>query len=169
MRRALAPGARLGKVVRSLPIARLAGNALFVHAGLLPSWARLGVAGLNEAGRRAWRDAPAFWRRLPKTSLFRNPTGPIWNRTLVETMDPGPLLRSLALVGARRMVVGHTQTAHLPGGKPGRILARFDSHLICVDVGLRGGEGTPRAALLIEGPLGLEWTPGGTRVLWRDP
>jgi hypothetical protein len=168
LRRALGPRGQLGRAVRSMPVAHVSGEAVFVHAGVLPAWARLGVGGLNEAARQAWRDAPGFYRRLPPSSLFRNPSGPLWNRSLVETHDPTPLLRALALLGAQRMVVGHTQTAHLAGGKPGRILTRFDSRLVCVDVGLRAGASTPRAALVVEGPVGLEWTPAGTRVLWRD-
>jgi len=39
---------------------------------------------------------------------------------------------------------------------------------VCVDVGLAGGGATPRVALVIEGPCGHEWTPRGTRLLWRD-
>lgn len=168
MRRALAPGAQLGRVLRNMPIAHLSGGAVFVHAGLLPSWARLGIDGLNRVAKEAWRDAPRFYRRLPRGSLFRNPEGPLWNRSLVGSHDPAPLVRSLELLGARRMVVGHTETENLPGGSPGRILTRFDHRLVCVDVGLRSGESATRAALIIEGGVGLEWTQVGTRTLWRD-
>ena len=93
MRRTLGPRGKLGRVLRAMPIAYAASGAVFVHAGLLPVWARLGIDGLNEAGRRAWAEAPAFYRRLPKGSMFRNMTGPLWNRSLVEGHDPAPLLR----------------------------------------------------------------------------
>ena len=168
MRRALGKASPLGRWLRALPIARAVGDAVFVHAGLVPTWAGLGVAGLNRAGKRAWNEAPAFFRRLSRGSLFRDPMGPLWDRTLVAAFDPGPLARSLALLGARRMVVGHTETEHLPGGMAGRISTRFDHRLVCLDVGLRSGEATPRAALVIEGKVGSEWTPEATRLLWRD-
>jgi hypothetical protein len=39
--------------------------------------------------------------------------------------------------------------------------------LIAIDVGLTSGAGTPRAALILEGSRGYEWTPTRTRLLWR--
>lgn len=165
LRRALAPGARLGRAIRSLPVAHLAGDAVFVHAGLLPRFARLGVDGVNAEARRTWSKAPRFYGGLSRRGVFRHPSGPLWTRELVEDDDPSALRESLALLGAQRMVVGHTQTGYL-GGAPGQVLVRHDGRLVCVDVGLRGGDHTTRAALVMQGGEGFEWTPHGMRLLW---
>src|SRR4051812_18369331 len=42
LRRALGPRGALGKALRALPVTYRSGGTLFVHAGLLPSWAALG-------------------------------------------------------------------------------------------------------------------------------
>jgi hypothetical protein len=77
------------------------------------------------------------------------------------------LTQSLALLGAERMIVGHTQTASLAGGREGRIHVQAAGRLVSVDVGLASGPGAPRAALVLEGGAGYEWTPLGTRLLWN--
>jgi hypothetical protein len=168
LRRALAPRARLGRAIRALPVAHVAGDAVFVHAGLLPRFARLGVDGLNAEARKTWREAPRFYGALSRRSVFRHPSGPLWTRDLVEDDDPSALTKSLSLLGVRRMVVGHTQTAYL-GGMPGQVLMRHQARLVCVDVGLRGGDHATRAALVMQGGEGYEWTPQGMRLLWPAP
>ena len=100
-------------------MAHFACDAVFVHAGLLPRFARLGVEGLNDEARKTWREAPRFYGALSRRSVFRHPAGPLWTRELVEDHDPTALSKSLSLLGVRRMVVGHTQTAYL-GGMPAR-------------------------------------------------
>jgi hypothetical protein len=40
--------------------------------------------------------------------------------------------------------------------------------LIGIDVGLSEEPRAPRAALVIEGTRGYEWTPAGTRLLWSS-
>ncbi len=171
MRKALGERAALGKAVRRLPIAHLAGGALFVHAGLTPVWARHGVDELNRMARAAWAARPSFFQRLPRAHLFRVPNGPLWDRSLAT--ERGPLAAraaalSLALVGARRMVVGHTSTQHIPGGERGRIALRHGGRLVCIDVGLEDAPDSPRSVLVIEGDAGWEWTPRGARRLWTD-
>lgn len=170
LRRALGPRAALGKALRSLPIAYQTHDTVYVHAGLSPEWAELGVEGLNEAAEEAWALRPRRYFKLPKNSLFRDSEGPLWDRSLVEGGRAAAprLTRSLQLLGARRMVVGHTQTKGVKGGEEGRILTLHAGRLVVVDVGLAQGPKAPRAALLIEGAKGSEWRPDGTRVLWRD-
>jgi hypothetical protein len=169
MRRALGPRGALGKALRALPIAYTSGDNLFVHAGLLPAWAELGVSGLAERARQDWVSARGnrLWS-LPKRSLFRAATGPLWDRSLVRggAGTAARLREALRLMGARRMVVGHTQTSSLRGGQEGRISVLAQGRLIVVDVGLAEGEHTPRTALIIDGKRGLEWSPQGLRSLW---
>jgi hypothetical protein len=169
LRKELGPSGRVGRALRALPVAYQAQGCLFLHAGLLPDWAELGVDGLNDRARETWAMAGKRLWSLPKHSLFRDPTGPLWDRSLVcgGVKTRAILNRSLTRLGAVRMVVGHTPTESLPGGAAGRLLVLAGGRLVAVDVGLRSGPSTPRTALILDGPRGLEWTPDKTRVLWN--
>ena len=168
LRRALGARGTLGRALRAMPVAYVTAQTLFVHGGLVPSWARAGLDGLNQQAKECWAAARINLWSLPKKCLFRNPSGPLWDRSLVAG---GPQARrelreTLALVGAQRMVVGHSQTASLPRGRNGRILVMAGGSLIDVDVGLSSRERASSAALIIEGEHGYEWTPDGTHALW---
>ncbi len=168
LRRALGPRGTIGRALRALPVAHLSEGSLFVHAGLLPAWAKLGLAGLDGMAQREWAEGGRGLWTLPKKGLFRSGSGPLWDRSLVRGGADArrALTQSLAVMGARRMIVGHTQTASLAGGREGHIHVQAGGRLISVDVGLASGPGTPRAALIIDGPTGSEWTPAGTQRLW---
>lgn len=169
LRRALGAQGQLGRQLRALPVAHRAQDCVFVHGGILPRWAKLGVDGMNARAKQEWSSAPACMWSLPRHSLFRSTSGPLWDRSLVRrtARARAALVRSLELLGAARMVVGHTQTSAVRGGQVGHILVHAD-RLVLVDVGLRAGTGTPRAALVIRGSKGYEWTPHGSRLLWDD-
>lgn len=169
LRRALGPGGKLGKALRALPVGHLSQGSLFVHAGLLPAWAKLGLEGLDELAQQEWAAGRRGLWTLPKTGLFRSGSGPLWDRSLVRGGAEArrALTQSLALIGAQRMIVGHTQTASLAGGREGHIHVQAGGRLISVDVGLGSGPKAPRAALVIEGGAGYEWTPAETRLLWK--
>jgi hypothetical protein len=169
LRRALGPKSKLGRALRALPVAHVSQGALFVHAGLLPAWAALGLKGLDQLAEREWAAGGRGLWTLPKTGLFRSSSGPLWDRSLVRggTEARRALTQSLALVGAERMVVGHTQTASLAGGREGRIHVQAGGRLVSVDVGLGSGPGAPRTALIIEAGSGYEWTPQARRLLWN--
>jgi hypothetical protein len=168
LRKELGPRGRLGRALRALPVAYQAQGCLFVHGGLLPTWARLGVVGLNERARETWTQAKSGLWSLPKRSLFRDPTGPLWDRSLVRggVRARPNLSRTLRELGAARMIVGHTPTENLPRGAVGSVGILAGGRLVAVDVGLKSGAHTPRTALILDGPRGLEWTPQKTRVLW---
>lgn len=169
LRRALGPRGKLGKALRALPVTHISQGALFVHAGLLPAWAKLGLEGLDQMAQQEWATGGRGLWTLPKKGLFRGSTGPLWDRSLVRggAAARRALKQSLALVGAQRMIVGHTQTASLAGGREGHIHVQARGRLVSVDVGLASGPGAPRAALVLEGGAGYEWTPAETRVLWN--
>lgn len=169
LRRELGPRGKMGRALRELPVAYQTEGYLFLHAGLLPEWAELGVEGLNERAREAWALAGKGLWSVPKHSLFRSATGPLWDRSLVQggVKARALLNRTLTQLGAARMIVGHTPTESLPGGAAGSVLLLAGGRLVAVDVGLRSGPNTPRAALILEGSRGLEWTPNKTRVLWN--
>jgi hypothetical protein len=170
MRRALGANAKLGRALRALPVAYSSQSAVFVHAGLVPDFARLGIDELNRQGQHAWAEAGRSLWSVPKSSIFRNADGPLWDRSLAFGTRPArkALRESLKLLGVRRMIIGHTQTSSVPGGADGRISLVDGSRLVLVDVGLSSGPGTPRAALIVSGSRGSEWTPGGIRLLWDD-
>jgi hypothetical protein len=168
LRRALGPRSQLGRALRALPVAHVSQGSLFVHAGLLPSWAKLGLEGLDRLAEQEWAEGRRGLWTLPKAGLFRSGSGPLWDRSLVRggAQARRALTQSLALMGAERMIVGHTQTASLAGGQEGRIHVQAGGRLVSVDVGLASGPNAPRAALVLEGPTGYEWTPLGPRLLW---
>lgn len=169
LRRALAPNATLGRALRSLPVAYMIQGSLFVHAGLLPEWAKLGIDGLDRLAKQEWAAGKRGIWTLPKRGLFRNGTGPLWDRSLVRGRAKArrALLQSLALLGAERMIVGHTQTSTLRGGRAGHGHVQAGGRLVSVDVGLASGPDAPRAALVLVGSSGYEWTPAATRLLWN--
>jgi len=171
MRRALGPTGRLGRVIRKLPVVVRRGNLILTHAGITPKWARLGVDGINASAARAWAQEPRFWGDLPVQSILRAPNGPLLTRRLA--MERGPEVEAmighvLKLLGGRRMIVGHTRTSRIPGGTEGRIAVRFRQRFIGLDVGMRERHGAPLVALVVKDGIGTEWSPTGTRVLWRD-
>jgi hypothetical protein len=169
LRRAMGPRGEIGEALRSLPIATVAAGCVFCHAALTPRWARLGIEGLERAVRDAWQKAPRFFEDLDARDLLRAARGPLWNRQITlheNAATRGQIERSLARLGVERMVVGHTQTDHIPGGQPGRISLRHDGKLVCIDVGLGRRTPSPRTALIIEDGAGIEWMPGETRQLW---
>jgi hypothetical protein len=170
MRRALGPHGRLGRALRALPIIHQSGGVVFVHGGLLPRWARLGVDGVNHAARAELADVRRRYLQFPKSSIVRSPEGPLWDRSLTSGgPDASKNLRaSLRLLGAERMIVGHTPTSDVKGGSAGRILIRHGGRLVLVDVGLGHGDDAPRTALLIEGGRGIELSKEGTRTLWDE-
>jgi hypothetical protein len=120
------PGGPLARRLAEHPTALALGDTLFVHGGLLPDFARLGVERINQRVA-AWLrgEAPA-----PRALLGED--GPVWTRRFSH--DPGPgecaLAReSLALLGLRRMVVGHTVQAR-------GITAYCGGAVFAADVGL---------------------------------
>ncbi len=169
LRRELGPRGAIGRALRALPVAVRIGDTAFVHSVPSPRWARRGIDGLNDAARAIWTGSPRFWRDLPRSSLFRSLDGPLWNRAIVgrETRATrAELTRTLASLGVARIVVGHTQTRHLPGGERGRIALLHDGRVVCVDVSLGIGSRPPLAALEVGAGSGHEWTPAGRRRLW---
>jgi hypothetical protein len=169
LRRALGPNATLGRALRSLPVAYISRGSLFVHAGLLPEWARLGIDALDRLAKEEWSAGKRGIWTLPKRGLFRNSSSPLWDRSLVRggAKARRALSQSLELLGAERMIVGHTQTASLRGGREGHIHVQAGGRLVSVDVGLASGPDSPRAALVLVGSSGYEWTPAATRLLWN--
>jgi hypothetical protein len=169
LRRELSPRGRLGKALRKLPVACLVDDIVCVHAGILPAYARRGVEALNALAQREWELAGTRYTKLKRRSLFRDPSGPLWDRSLARGGANAALelKQTLSILGAKRMIVGHTPTHTVDASARGRIVTRFGGKLVLVDVGLAEGPEGARTALIVENGGGYEWTPEGTRRLWQ--
>jgi hypothetical protein len=171
MRRAFGPRGKIGRELRRAPIAARAGDAVVVHAGLTARWAGLGLDGLNRAAAAAWAALDSGDRRAFRRSLLCHYWGPLWIRRFAASEGDAverSLDAALARLGARRLVIGHTQTPSLPTGTRGSILTRFGGRVICVDVGMLDTDPSSWAALLVDRGGGREWKPSGERVVWKS-
>lgn len=109
-----------------LPAAVLVNGTVFVHAGIMPAHAALGIDAIN---------------RLVKLQLKRGQfnqgllsvEGPLWTRKLIHgamAKDCSLLEMSLSFLSAKRMVVGHTiQDDH-------NIRSYCDGKLLAIDVAI---------------------------------
>ena len=127
-------------------------------------WAARGLEGLNrcaaaawaalDSDRRAFADRCSAITRAAVESAFAEGDGTTVERSLAAALER---------LGARRLVIGHTQTRSLPSGASGRILTRFDDRVACVDVGLRDEDASTWAALVVDRRGGREWEAFGRK------
>ena len=123
------------------------GDSVFAHGGVLPEHVSYGIARIN-AETRAWmQSGPAA-----APASVASQRGPVWMRDF--SLDPvseqtcAVLGRTLAALGARRMVVGHTtQKSGITSGCSDRVYR--------IDVGLSRFYGGPIQILQIT-PRGVE-------------
>jgi len=143
-------GQEYGDWLRSLPIVyyNRPFQTVFVHAGILPEMASMGIEGINSKGRAAIQDGD--WHHP-----ILGTRGPVWSRTLVHDATRGlcELLKtSLKLLGAKRMVVGHTPQ------RSGQVGEYCDSRLIVVDTMIsrwmdpKGSGNVKALEMTLEGP-----------------
>eukprot|EP00947_MAST-08B_sp_MAST-8B-sp1_P002352 g2352.t1 len=146
------PFSHIGSELRCHPVVARVGADVFVHAGILPGPAKLGVDGINSRARTAlWRSHAAHGSGRSKSSradpLLFGRDGVVWTRQL--SLGHGEnvcrqLGASLEALSAGRMVVGHTIQEH------GRVSTRCDGRLVLVDVGMSDWmDSSPAAALEI--------------------
>lgn len=164
-RLAMGTTGRYGKMIRKLPIALKYGSLLFVHAGLSPMWAGLGLQGLEDEAQKAWQHNPEYYADLEPNGILRDPHGPLWHREYC--FDGGfdtrnQIRSSLECFDAAHMVIGHTRTDAVRPSQLGRPLARLGDRLIMADVGL-GEPGDSGSALVIERGKIEVWTAGGSK------
>jgi hypothetical protein len=180
-----------GSWILGLPAAVKINDVIFVHGGLTPETAALGLREINrqiEAGLRAVTGSidtldPMLYfpgsfadllgiaqmlqgrRNAPDAAIPSEvfaaadailkqvqgiafaPDGPLWyrgNSLENERAEREPLGRTLQLLGARDLVVGHTIT------RSGKITSRFNSRVYRADVGMAYG-GKPAALILERG------------------
>jgi hypothetical protein len=172
-RAALARSGDEGRWLRTLPAIAKRDGCVFVHGGVEPALARLGVNGIaRRASRELARvdrereravretliaaDAPleallALKRPLLhgfETWLITHPDGPFWFRGWAQWSDAevdAQLPAVLSALGAERLVMGHTPQL------PATIRLRAGGRVVLADTGMLGGASFPGGA-----PLALE-------------
>ncbi len=131
-RKAFQPGGPWARRLARLAVAVRVGDSVFVHAGLLPRYARQQLTSLNKA-MRMWlqggAEAPAW---------VNDSDGPLWTRAYAKGDEQAcaTLGKALALLKASRMVIGHTV-------QRGGITNSCDGALWRIDTGMSSAFGGP--------------------------
>jgi hypothetical protein len=121
---ALGPSGDDGRFLRTLDAVAIVDGTAFVHGGVHPDVAALGVAAINDAVRTGIDTSS-------KPPLGND--GPLWFRGYVQApeADACPALeKALKALGATRMVVGHTTR------RDGKVASRCDGRLAVIDIGI---------------------------------
>ncbi len=136
------PGHYWAKKIADQPVILIVGESVFVHAGILPSWAKLGPETIN-AQAQAW----LLGEREQPPEAIVDPEGPVWTRIYSANPDAAAcatLDEALEILGVERMVVGHT--VHTEG-----VTSACAGKVWMVDVGLAKYYGGPVQVLEIRG------------------
>lgn len=102
---AFAPGSPWALRLGERDVVAIIGDTVFVHGGVLPPTARYGIPRLNTEAKAWLRGAGP----LPELLVVQD--GPVWSRHFggdAAGVDCGLLDEALSILGARRMVIGHT-------------------------------------------------------------
>lgn len=137
--RAFLPGGQMAVALAHRPVVAQVNDTVFVHAGVRDAHVKGGLASLN-------REVQAFFRgetARPPAGMV-DPEGPLWTRIYggpeLSSAVCGELVTTLAALGAKRLVVGHTvQSAG--------ITSACDERVFRIDVGLSRayGKNVPEA------------------------
>jgi hypothetical protein len=151
------PNGEYGAWLRTHKTAVVVDDTVFVHAGISPEMARLGLDALN-AGVLAYLNGG------PESAIVGR-DGPLWFRgdaNASTTADCDLLSEALQILGVRRMVVGHTPS------NDGRMRASCDGHVIDIDTGISASYGVHPSALEIDDGDAWAFYPSG-KVDLPDP
>jgi hypothetical protein len=150
---AFAPGGPYARVLAKRHVAAIVGTTAFVHGGILPEHVD-GLVALDD-GVRAMLSGEPFDPALVEAAM--DPQGPLWSRDFAWVEEPEVcerLGRSLAKLGVKRMVVGHTvQEKGITSACEGRVWR--------IDVGLAAHYGGPTEVLEIDGDTVRPLRAGG--------
>jgi len=108
---AFRPGGTTSKLLSHMPCAIQIGENVFVHGGLRRKHINYGVEKLNREAA-AWLEGPPRFKQAEKPVCLDDQDSPVWAR-LYSVPKPKPsageeLDEVLGMMGAKRMVVGHT-------------------------------------------------------------
>jgi hypothetical protein len=138
---AFAPGGPIARRLAAHATAIRVGNTVFVHGGITPSAARRGLDRIN-ADMRAFLSGAG-----PLGAVLSGEDSPVWHRGYALEADDAvcaELASALEILGATRMVVGHTV-------QPTGITSACDDRVFRIDVGLADHYGGPSEVLEIRG------------------
>ncbi|KAI9593805.1 Metallo-dependent phosphatase-like protein [Syncephalis fuscata] len=124
----------LGKRLFKLPVVHRVGDTVFAHGGISVTWAKVGLRSTNE---QATKLMPTYSEEGDKMSGYETsaigPTSPSWFRDFAKKPKANvceDIAASLKILGAKRMVVGHTFQ------KSGEVLSTCGNTFIVIDVGI---------------------------------
>ncbi|HEY9841910.1 MAG TPA: shewanella-like protein phosphatase [Candidatus Obscuribacterales bacterium] len=138
---AFAPGGPYAKILAQRPVILVLAGNVFVHGGVLPPHAKLGVDQINQ-GYQDWLAGSTA--QLPE--MLSDPQSPIWTRIYSDPKEAPAcemLDETLSKLGARRMVVGHSVQSEINSACQGRVWR--------IDVGMARVYGGPIQVLEIRG------------------
>lgn len=137
---AFKPGGPYAMMLSGHNMAMMVNDSVFVHGGVLPEHANVGLPTINSQVQ-AWMRGEAS-----KPDAWISSGSPVWDRTFSDepdSLDCSTLEEALTILGAQRMVVGHTvQDMANPA---------CDGKVWLMDVGMADYYGGSPAALAIEG------------------
>jgi hypothetical protein len=150
---AFRPGGPFARKLAERPVAVVVGDTVFAHGGLEPEHARQGLERLNQQAR-AW----LLGRSVEGREILERRNSPVWNRTfgLGTKLDCAALEQMLALVGAARLVVGHSIQNH-------GVSEACERRVWRIDVGMGSVPGARPEALDLSGGNVRELAPGDSR------
>ncbi len=139
---AFAPGGPYATMIAKRPVVYRSGDTMFVHGGILPKHVTYGIDRINDDAR-----AYLLGEKSEPSRILTSEDGPLWSR--MYSAAPGreecvTLNETLRLLGAKRMVMGHTVQRN-------GINAACDGKAWRIDVGMSKIYEGPIQALAIEG------------------
>jgi len=142
---AFAPGGPYAAMIARRPVMYRVGDTMFVHGGILPKHVTFGIDRINDE-TRAW----LLGEQSTAPRAVSAEDGPLWTR--MYSAAPGReecamLNETLGMLGAKRMVMGHTVQRN--GINPA-----CDAKAWRIDVGMSKFYSGPIQALAIEGRYG---------------
>jgi hypothetical protein len=136
---AFRPGGPYAQILAGHNLAMQVDGTVFVHGGILPAHASAGLERIN-GDVQAWMRGEAS-----KPDAWISGDGPVWTRLYSDEPDTtacGTLTEALDILGAERMVVGHTvQDMANPA---------CDGKVWLMDLGMAAHYGGSPAALVID-------------------
>ena len=143
---------KYGKWIRAHNAIVKINDTIYLHGGISPKYASIPIKRINEMIAGELND---FTTMKKEGGPVTSDDGPLWYRGMAQEWyngagpDSGPGIpalvdKVLATNGAKRIVIGHTQTG-------GAIIPRFGGKVVMIDVGVTAVFGSGRAVLLIEG------------------
>jgi len=135
---------KYGKVLRKeMNVTMVFNDSVFVHSGLTPEFAELGIENMNKHVQDILSNVPSFDEILEMSKknithpLYTEPIldeeGPLDSRSFVaeneSTLCP-KIEKTLEITNTKRMIVGHNAIDY------GEIITRCDNKVIFIDIGL---------------------------------